>query len=112
MANVGLPGTSGFVGEFLVLLGTFKVSKLVTISASLGIVLSACYGLWLSRRIIFGKITNNKLLEITDLNRIEKLYFIPLIVFTLFLGILPYPVLEITSNSVDLLVSHLTQNLK
>ena len=112
MANVGLPGTSGFVGEFLVLLGTFKVSKLVTISASLGIVLSACYGLWLSRRIIFGNVTNNKLLEITDLNRIEKLYFIPLIVFTLFLGILPYPVLEITSNSVDLLVSHLTQNLK
>ena len=111
MANVGLPGTSGFVGEFLVLLGTFKVSKLVTISASLGIVLSACYGLWLSRRIIFGNVTNNKLLEITDLNRIEKLYFIPLIVFTLFLGILPYPVLEITSNSVDLLVSHLTQNL-
>ena len=112
MANVGLPGTSGFVGEFLVLLGTFQVSKLVTISASLGIVLSACYGLWLSRRIIFGNVTNNKLLEITDLNRIEKLYFIPLIVFTLFLGILPYPVLEITSNSVDLLVSHLTQNLK
>ena len=112
MANVGLPGTSGFVGEFLVLLGTFKVSKLATISASLGIVLSACYGLWLSRRIIFGSVTNNKLFEITDLNRIEKLYFIPLIVFTLFLGILPYPVLEITSNSVDLLVSHLTQNLK
>ena len=112
MANVGLPGTSGFVGEFLVLLGTFKVSKLVTISASLGIVLSACYGLWLSRRIIFGNITNNKLLEITDLNRIEKFYFIPLIFLTLFLGILPYPVLEITSNSVDLLVSHLTQNLK
>ena len=111
MANVGLPGTSGFVGEFLVLLGTFKVSKLVTISASLGIVLSACYGLWLSRRIIFGNITNNKLLEITDLKRIEKLYFIPLIFLTLFLGILPYPVLEITSNSVDLLVSHLTQNL-
>ena len=112
MANVGLPGTSGFVGEFLVLLGTFQVSKLVTIFASLGIVLSACYGLWLSRRIIFGSVTNNSLLEITDLNRIEKFYFIPLIVLTLFLGILPNPVLEITSNSVDLLVSHLTQNLK
>ena len=87
MANVGLPGTSGFVGEFLVLLGTFQVSKLVTIFASLGIVLSACYGLWLSRRIIFGSVTNNSLLEITDLNRIEKFYFIPLIVLTLFLGI-------------------------
>ena len=111
MANVGLPGTSGFVGEFLVLLGTFQVSKLVTIFASLGIVLSACYGLWLSRRIIFGSVTNNSLLEITDLNRIEKFYFIPFIILTLFLGILPNPVLEITSNSVDLLVSHLTQNL-
>ena len=61
---------------------SFVANKLVTISASLGIVLSACYGLWLSRRIIFGNVTNNKLLEITDLNRIEKLYFIPLIVFT------------------------------
>ena len=112
MANVGLPGTSGFVGEFLVLLGTFQVSKLVTISASLGIVLSACYGLWLARRIIFGNVTNNSLLEITDLNRIEKFYLIPLIVLTMFLGILPYPVLEITSNSVDFLVSNLTQNFK
>jgi len=112
MANVGLPGTSGFVGEFLVLLGTFQVSKLVTISASLGIVLSACYGLWLARRIIFGNVTNNSLLEITDLNRIENFYLILLIFLTLFLGILPYPVLEITSNSVDFLVSNLTQNLK
>ena len=94
------------------IVGRDFMKMMIGLGASLGIVLSACYGLWLSRRIIFGNVTNNKLLEITDLTRIEKLYFIPLIVLTLFLGILPYPILEITSNSVDLIVSHLTQNLK
>ena len=112
MANVGLPGTSGFVGEFLVLIGTFQVNKLATIFASLGIVLSACYGLWLSRKIIFGKILNEKLLKINDINGREKFCFIPLIVLTLLLGILPFPIFEITSNSVDLIVSNLVENFE
>ncbi|MFL2802521.1 MAG: NADH-quinone oxidoreductase subunit M [Paracoccaceae bacterium] len=112
MANIGLPGTSGFVGEFLVLLGAFQENKFLTIIASIGIVLSACYALWLSRSIIFGKITNNNLLKITDLDGREKLFFIPLVVLTLLLGILPFPILEITSNSVGLLVSNFVENIE
>ncbi len=112
MANVGLPGTSGFVGEFLSLLGTFQANKLASIIASLGIVLSACYALLLSRTIIFGTITNSSLLKITDLDKREKLFFSPLIVLTLALGVLPFPILEITSNSVDLLVSSFIENIE
>jgi len=112
MANVGLPGTSGFVGEFLALLGAFQANKLASIVASLGIVLSACYALWLSRNVIFGTITNSSLLKITDLDGREKLVFFPLIVFTLGLGVLPFPILEITSNSVGLLVSNLVEYIK
>ena len=112
MANVGLPGTSGFVGEFLSLLGTFQANKLASIIASLGIVLSACYALLLSRTIIFGTITNSSLLKITDLDKREKLFFFPLIVLTLALGVLPFPILEITSNSVDLLVSSFIENIE
>ena len=112
MANVGLPGTSGFVGEFLALLGTFQVNKLASIMASLGIVLSACYALWLSRTIIFGTINNSSLLKITDIDGREKLFFSPLIVFTLVLGVLPFLILEITSNSVGLLVSNFVENIE
>ena len=111
MANVGLPGTSGFVGEFLVLLGAFQSNKFVTILASIGIVLSACYALWLCRNIIFGRIINNNLLAITDLDVREKLFLIPLIILTLFLGVLPFQILEIMSNSVEFLVSDILVNL-
>ena len=66
MANVGLPGTSGFVGEFLTLLGTFKVNVAVATLATLGVILSACYALWLYRKMIFGKLDKPKLQSITD----------------------------------------------
>ena len=112
MANVGLPGTSGFVGEFLSLLGAFQVNKLASIIACLGIVLSACYALWLSRTVIFGTITNSRLLKITDLDGREKLFFFPLIVLTLVLGVIPFLILEISSNSVGLLVSNFVENIE
>ena len=112
MANVGLPGTSGFVGEFLALLGAFQVNKLASIIACLGIVLSACYALWLSRTVIFGTITNSRLLKITDLDGREKLFFFPLIVLTLVLGVIPFLILEISSNSVGLLVSNFVENIE
>ena len=94
------------------MLGTFQANKLASIIASLGIVLSACYALLLSRTIIFGTITNSSLLKITDLDKREKLFFFPLIVLTLALGVLPFPILEITSNSVDLLVSSFIENIE
>ena len=105
-------GTSGFVGEFLALLGTFQVNKLASIIACLGIVLSACYALWLSRTVIFGTITNSRLLKITDLDGREKLFFFPLIVLTLVLGVIPFLILEISSNSVGLLVSNFVENIE
>ena len=107
MANVGLPGTSGFIGEFLSLIGAFQVNVLATIFATFGIVLSASYGLWLCRSMIFGVINNQKLLVISDLSSREKFVFAPLIIATLFLGIVPMPVLDFMSNSVEHLVSDL-----
>ena len=107
MANVGLPGTSGFIGEFLVLVGTFQVNNFVTALATLGIVLSASYALWLCRRMLFGEMVNQRLQDINDLIAREKLVFVPLILGTLFLGILPMPVFELISYSVENLVSDL-----
>ena len=107
MANVGLPGTSGFIGEFLSLVGAFQVNTFATVLATFGIVLSASYALWLCRRMIFGGIINHKLLDINDLSQREKLVFIPLIIATLLLGIIPMPIFKIFSSSVENLVSSL-----
>jgi NADH:ubiquinone oxidoreductase subunit 4 (subunit M) len=83
MANVGLPGTSGFVGEFLTLLGTFKVNVEVATFATLGVILSACYALWLYRKMVFGKLDKPKLLGIKDMNYREIGIFAPLVILTL-----------------------------
>ena len=83
LANVGLPGTSGFVGEFLTLLGTFRVNITVATLATLGVILSACYALWLYRKVIFGKLEKPSLAAITDMGWREIAIFVPLIVLTL-----------------------------
>jgi NADH-quinone oxidoreductase subunit M len=105
MANVGLPGTSGFVGEFLALLGTFKVNIPVAALATTGVILSACYALWLYRKIVFGPIEKPSLVGITDLDRREMLVFAPLVILTLLFGFWPKPVLDMSSASVDALVA-------
>jgi NADH-quinone oxidoreductase subunit M len=105
MANVGLPGTSGFVGEFLTLLGTFKVNVQVATLATLGVILSACYALWLYRKMIFGKLDKPKLMGIQDMNYREIGIFVPLVVLTLLFGFWPKPVLDMSSASVDALVA-------
>ena len=107
MTVVLVTGTSGFIGEFLVLVGTFQVNNFVTALATLGIVLSASYALWLCRRMLFGEMVNQRLQDINDLIAREKLVFVPLILGTLFLGILPMPVFELISYSVENLVSDL-----
>jgi NADH-quinone oxidoreductase subunit M len=86
MANVGLPGTSGFVGEFLTLLGTFRVNIPVAVFATTGVILSACYALWLYRKIIFGKLEKASLMSIRDLNYREVLMLAPLLILTLLFG--------------------------
>ena len=107
MANIGLPGTSGFIGEFLTLVGVFQVSSWAAFGASLGVVLSAAYGLWLYRRVIFGDLIKESLKQINDLTRQEKWIFIPLVALTLILGIFPAPILDVIGPSVNALVDRL-----
>ena len=100
LANVGLPGTSGFVGEFLTLIGTFRVNTWVATLATLGTILSAAYALWLYRKVIFGKLEKPSLFNIKDIGWREMVILAPLVVLTILFGIYPKPVLDISSVSV------------
>ncbi len=100
LANVGLPGTTGFVGEFLTLLGTFRVNTWVSTLATLGIILSAAYALWLYRKIIFGTLDKASLFGIRDLGWREVAIFAPLVALTIFFGVYPKPVLDLSAASV------------
>jgi NADH-quinone oxidoreductase subunit M len=106
LANVGLPGTSGFIGEFLALLGTFKVNVVVATLATLGVILSACYALWLYRKVIFGTLDKPSLAGITDVSVREIAVFAPLIILTILLGVYPKPVLDISAASVTALLDN------
>jgi NADH-quinone oxidoreductase subunit M len=104
LANVGLPGTSGFVGEFLVLVGVFQVNTWVAVLATTGIILSAAYMLWLYRRVIFGKLEKDDLKDIQDMNWREGLVFAPLVVVVLWMGVYPGPFLDVMHVSVANLI--------
>ncbi|WP_339828602.1 NADH-quinone oxidoreductase subunit M [uncultured Parvibaculum sp.] len=106
MANVGLPGTSGFVGEFLTIIGAFKVSTWVGAIAATGVILAAGYALYLYRRIVFGVLEKESLKAIADLNRREVATLAPLLAATLFFGIYPAPIMNVTAVSVENLVSN------
>jgi NADH-quinone oxidoreductase subunit M len=107
MGNVGLPGTSGFVGEFLTLLAAFKVDTSVAFFATFGVILSAAYALWLYRRVIFGVLEKPALKAISDLSMREIVVLAPLVILTILFGIYPAPVLDVTAVSVKALVSGL-----
>jgi len=111
MANVGLPGTSGFVGEFLTLLGVFQVNTWVALFATTGVILSASYALWLYRRVVFGALTKESLKAMLDLSPREKLIIYPLVVFTIFFGVYPAPVFDATAASVQALVTSVGDSL-
>ncbi len=106
MANVGLPGTSGFVGEFLSLIGAFRVNTWVAFFATLGIILSAIYALYLYRRVIFGKLEKASLKAIADLSPREIAIMAPLVILTILLGFYPAPVLDYTAASVQKLITN------
>ncbi len=106
MANVGLPGTSGFVGEFLTLVGAFRANTWVAFFATIGVILSACYALWLYRRVIFGQIEKESLKSMLDLSRREMAILLPLVILTILFGGYPAPIMDITAASVDQLVSN------
>tara|TARA_B100000579_G_C22339401_1_gene624209 strand:- start:195 stop:551 length:357 start_codon:yes stop_codon:yes gene_type:complete len=103
LAALGLPGTSGFVGEFLILMGAFKDNFLVAVIASFGVILGAAYMLWLYKRVVFGKLINEDLKQMVDLNRSEYLILICLALPTLFFGFYPDPLF----NTIEVSVSNL-----
>jgi NADH-quinone oxidoreductase subunit M len=105
MANVGLPGTSGFVGEFLTLMGVFQVNTWVALVACSGVILSAAYALWLYRKVVLGDLIKESLRSITDMTRREKAIFAPLVVMTLLLGVYPALVTDIIGPSVGALIA-------
>ncbi|MGZ8369789.1 MAG: NADH-quinone oxidoreductase subunit M [Caulobacteraceae bacterium] len=105
LGNVGLPGTSGFVGEILTMTGAYKVSTWTALVAASGVILSAVYALNLYRNVIFGEVTNPQLAAITDMNWREMLVFAPLIVGTIWLGIYPHDVFAFTTASTDALTA-------
>ncbi|KQZ13914.1 NADH-quinone oxidoreductase chain 13 [Mesorhizobium sp. Root554] len=111
MANVGLPGTSGFVGEFLTMLGVFKVNTWVAFFAAFGVILSAAYALWLYRRVIFGALTKDSLKALLDLSPREKVVIYPLVVLTIFFGVYPAPVFDATAQSVKALVTNVSASI-
>jgi len=100
MGNVGLPGTSGFVGEFLTMMGAFKANTFIAFVAATGVILSAGYALWLYRRVVFGVITNPALETIEDMNTREIVTMIPLIVATLYFGINASAMIDVFSPAV------------
>jgi NADH-quinone oxidoreductase subunit M len=106
LANVGMPGTSGFVGEFLSLIGTFKVNITVATLATTGVILSAAYALWLYRKVIFGTLDKPKLLGIKDLDYREIITLGPLAVLTIAFGVYPKPVLDMSAAAVSQLVDN------
>jgi NADH-quinone oxidoreductase subunit M len=112
MANVGLPGTSGFVGEFLTLVAVFKVNTWVAFFATTGVVLSAAYGLWLYRRVIFGSLTKDSLKGLLDLTRREKIIIYPLVFLVILFGVYPAPILDATAVSVEALVNNITLSVE
>ncbi|WP_347267133.1 NADH-quinone oxidoreductase subunit M [Paracoccus sp. (in: a-proteobacteria)] len=110
MANVGLPGTSGFVGEFLTLMGAFRADTWVALFATSGVILSAAYALWLYRRISMGQLVKESLKAITDMSSRERWVFIPLIVMTLLLGVYPRLVTDVTGPAVAALINDYNQS--
>jgi len=106
MANVGLPGTSGFVGEFLTLLGTFRANTWVAFLACTGVILSAAYALWLFRRVVFGPMEKDVLRKMTDLNVREVVIFVPLILLIIWYGVQPGQILDVFAAPTAELLKH------
>jgi NADH-quinone oxidoreductase subunit M len=112
MANVGLPGTSGFVGEFMVILSSFKANLWYGAIAALTLIIGAAYTLWMVKRVFFGPITNEKVEKLEDLNKREFAIMTTLAVAVVVLGVYPGPLMEVMHTSVEnLLVQATTSKL-
>ena len=106
LAGLGLPGTSGFLGEFLVLAGTFQKNYLVSMLATFGVVLGAAYMLWLTKRVIFGNTNNNEIKNLKDINNLEALMLITLAILVILFGFYPSPLMDTLNISVNNLINN------
>jgi NADH-quinone oxidoreductase subunit M len=111
-SSIGLPGLNGFVGEFLVLLGTFKTNVLYATLATTGVILSACYMLWMFQRVMFNKLSNKKNRDMADLNRREWAVILPVVMLIFFIGIYPKPIISRLDTSVNHLLSQVDAKYK
>ena len=112
LAAIGLPGTSGFLGEFLVLTGAFQKSYLAAMLATFGVVLGAAYMLWMTKRVIFGVTNNSEIKSLTDVNKSEIIMLASLAFFVIFIGFYPVPLMETFSVSVNSLIDNYQIALK
>jgi NADH-quinone oxidoreductase subunit M len=101
LSSIGLPGTNGFIGEFLVLLGAFKHSVWWAVFAATGVILSACYMLWMFQRVVFGPVTHEENRKLADLSLRERLVFAPLLIFIFWMGVMPQPFLDRMQPALD-----------
>ena len=111
LASVGLPGTSGFVGEMLVLVGAWEASHWVAILAATGLILGACYMLWLYRRVVFGRAEKPEVLEMAALDRREVMIFVPLTILVLWFGIYPATLLDVMAYTVSDIMANVASDL-
>ncbi len=111
LAALGLPGTTGFLGEFLVLTGSFQKNYIVAMLATFGVILGAAYILWLTKRVIFGKTNNEQIKSLKDTNRLEIIMLVSLAFLVIFFGIFPYPLIETLNIPVDNLIANYEQSL-
>ena len=112
LGSLGLPGTSGFIGEILVLIGAFKFNYWIAFFAAIGVILSACYSLWLYRRVVFGEIKNEQVKKLIDLNKTEYLILTPLLVMTIVLGFYPALLLDLISSSAEKISDNILSYVK
>ncbi|MEM9782244.1 MAG: proton-conducting transporter membrane subunit, partial [Pseudomonadota bacterium] len=106
LGNVGLPGTSGFVGEFLTMMGAFQESTWAVFGAATGVILSAGYALWLYRRVVFGQLIKQSLQSLTDMDAREKAIIAPLVVLTLLFGVYPSLATDLFGPTVSVLIDN------
>lgn len=112
LGSIGLPGTSGFVGELLVLVASFEKNGWITLIMGVGIVLSAAYALWLYKRVMLGKLTDRNLEKLSDLIFIEKLYLFPIVVSIIFLGLYPQPLFILSETAIEKVIAPFYPKLK
>jgi NADH-quinone oxidoreductase subunit M len=110
MANAGLPGTSGFVGEFMVILASFRADFWIAFIAALTLILGASYTLWMVKRVMFGEVANEKVEKLDDISGREIFTLAALVVPTLILGVWPAPLIDVIAPSVDALIDHMMQS--